>query len=63
MNKEPAFPTEDDMQFYHGLTKREYFAAIALQGLLTHDHSHTSVIQQAVKLADMMIEELDKKLD
>jgi hypothetical protein len=44
-----------------GLTKREYFAAIALQGLLANDSALiTSKVIDAVKAADALIEELNK---
>ena len=43
-----------------GLTKREYFAAIALQGLLANDSALiTSKVIDAVKAADALIEELN----
>lgn len=44
-----------------GLTKREYFAAMALQGLLANDSGFiTSKARYAVKAADALIEELNK---
>ena len=45
-----------------GLTKREYFAAMALQGLLANYGSSYSVqnTMEAVYLADALIEELNK---
>ena len=44
-----------------GLTKREYFAAMALQGLLANDSGLiTSKAIDAVKAADALIEELNK---
>ena len=46
----------------NGLTKREYFAAMALQGLLA-DRKLGSIqehAEYAVKLADALIEELSK---
>lgn len=36
---QPAFPNEHVL-FHPGLTKREYFAAIALQGLLAQESEH-----------------------
>ena len=46
---------------YTGLTKREYFAAMALQGLLANDSALiTSKVIDAVKAADALIEELNK---
>ena len=56
------------------LTKREYFAALAMQGLLSCDGIHTAVYNQypekkshhiiaqsAVAIADKLIEELNRK--
>jgi hypothetical protein len=46
-----------------GLTKREYFAAMALQGLLTDNESvntREEFAGYAVKFADALIEELSK---
>jgi len=46
----------------NGLTKREYFSAMALQGLLA-DRKLGSIqehAEYAVKLADALIEELSK---
>jgi hypothetical protein len=50
-----------------GLTKREYFAAIALQGLLAGDTTpgvwivkDTNITSTAVEFADKLIEELNK---
>ena len=43
------------------LTKREYFAAMAMQGLLANDSGLiTSKARDAVKAADALIEELNK---
>ena len=44
-----------------GLTKREYFAAMALQGLLANDSALIiSKVIDAVKAAGALIEELNK---
>ena len=48
----------------NGLTKREYFAAQALRGLLTEwpcTSSHKSIADDAVKFADALIDALNKK--
>lgn len=51
---------------FHGLTKREYFAAVALQGMLAVENSYRSVgvykrlPQDAIEMADVLIEELNK---
>jgi len=46
----------------NGITKREYFAAMALQGLLPTEISNSieEDVKNAVKLADLLIEELNK---
>lgn len=46
-----------------GLTKREYFAAMALQGLLSADScwSTSSYTIRSVEIADALIEELNRK--
>jgi hypothetical protein len=59
-----AFPQNPHTALDTGLTKREYFAAIAMQGLVTVIH-HTdrpyNVAKAAVMTADALIEELNKK--
>lgn len=42
------------------LTKREYFAALALQGLCSQAIFVGSHAQRAVEMADALIAELDK---
>ncbi len=53
-----AFPTD---RIFPGLTKREWFAGMAVQGLasnlLHYDHV---AITAAVTIADILIEELNK---
>lgn len=65
---EPAFPLEQDYaeHTYHaGLTKREYFAAKAMQAYASSKsydtYSYETIAQYSVKLADRVLEELDKK--
>jgi hypothetical protein len=63
--KGPAFPLISDEGYIinAGLSKREYFAAMAMQGLLTDSESPNSREEfagYAVKLADALIEELSK---
>jgi len=49
---------------YEGLNKREYFAGLAMQGVLTSDphqnYSSDSVARQAVCIADALLAELSK---
>lgn len=60
----PLRPDTDYME-YHGLTKREYFAAMALQGFLTNpdynDANHEQTAKMAVKAADALLNELNKE--
>lgn len=65
---ESAFPeVQEQPQFNHhsyGLTKREYFASMAMQGIVSSpydDYSHASVAFYAVGMADALIEELNKQ--
>lgn len=43
-----------------GLTKREYFAAMAMQGLLSDPNIKFNIEEISVKFADKLIEELNK---
>lgn len=54
---EPAFDTR------YGLNKREYFAALALQGLLMEwplTSNHEALARDAVRFADALIDALNK---
>jgi hypothetical protein len=58
----PAFPLKCEQGEVYGLSKREWFAGMALQGLLTQ-HQYADGIcamsaQRAVSIADAMLEEL-----
>ena len=65
MNNEPAFPCEeyDDygtlVGFREGMQLRDYFAAKAMQGLLTHDQAANTqeniVAGWAYSIADAML--------
>lgn len=44
----------------HGLTKREYFAAVALQGMLARRMCEDQEIAAVVEIADALIEALNK---
>ncbi len=63
---EPAFPEVQELPQFnrhtYGLTKREYFAAVAVQGLLasTSTGSYQLFAEKAVKMADQLIIELNK---
>lgn len=64
---ENAFPVTDGTRTVEpGLTKREYFAALALQGMLANQTRGTTTdpsffASEAVKASDALITELDKK--
>lgn len=62
-NKElPAFANSHEVSGSSGLTKREYFAAMAMQGILAGRDTVADdpPMKWAVKLADEILEELDK---
>lgn len=48
-----------------GLTKREHFASLAMQGQVSHYGAANpeSVAKLAVKMADALIQELNKSVD
>lgn len=61
---EPAYPVADaSCCQYGGLSKRELFAAMAMQGMRA-DHSATGVpeeiARESVRLADALLKELAK---
>jgi hypothetical protein len=61
--KGPAFPliSDDGYIINAGITKREYFAAMALQALLINNTIPSKYCaQSAVEYADAFIEELSK---
>lgn len=48
----------------HGLTKREYFAGLAMQGLLKNTDTHyplDAIIEASVGFADRLIVELSRE--
>jgi hypothetical protein len=58
---EPAFPIAPVK--YQGLTKRELFAAMAMQGILACDEivcDAKTVARYSLQMADALIEELNK---
>lgn len=66
INVFPFKSVDDNGDDYHslGLTKREYFAAMAMQGLLSYEEgfqkSESQIASYAVVQADALIKELDK---
>ena len=58
-----AFPANNTETTDEGLTKREYFAAMALQGLLAHGwnvHEYKDAAIHATKASDALINALNK---
>lgn len=43
-----------------GLTKREYFAALAMQGLLSKDWPHDEIADEAIAVTDSLIAALQR---
>lgn len=62
----PAFQSimTDLTTFHYGLTKREYFAGLAMQGLLGSGRRYTDMPKQiaeaAVKQADELLKQLEE---
>ena len=57
----PITEQQSDYSYMQGLTKRELFAAMALQGLVSRmNGSVEDDVYAAVKAADALIEELNK---
>jgi len=67
---EPAYPVNEEetdridagIKIYSGLSKREYFAAMAMQGLCSDaaiDATYEAYADMAVKSADALIAALD----
>lgn len=62
---DPAFPVSPaDYSAKHGLTKREYFAAMAMSAVATDPTLRQSVIIEcSIELADEMIRKLNSTKD
>lgn len=69
---EPAFPSEArpdirGLLLHKGLTKREYFAGLAMQGMLASDNAeivnHDKISEWAVYQADSLIRALNDQID
>ena len=57
----PAFPTSENGQ-NHGLTKREYFAGLALQAVISSNrYGEFEIPYWAVKYADALLVELENQ--
>ena len=51
----PAMPTD----YWSGLTKREHFAAMAMQGMLSAGNAPANIGNNAVFYADRLLEALE----
>jgi|APGre2960657373_1045057.scaffolds.fasta_scaffold259450_2 hypothetical protein len=62
---EPAFPQQTDLKLsYTGMSLRDYFAAKALQGLLSNRHAEAAIDEFAAKsyrMADAMMKQRSEK--
>ena len=63
--KQSAFATASDSRYQAGLTKREYFAGLALQGICVEKHverdeDREKIARWSVKMADALLIELEK---
>lgn len=57
-NGGPAFPTQSDSHYYHGMTLRDYFATKAMQGMLACEMlraTEQEFADRAYKVADAML--------
>ena len=65
LGAEPAYPWGEHGTALGGLTKREYFAALAMQGCCAAGEYSTATDEQiagyAVELADALLAELSKE--
>jgi hypothetical protein len=61
---EPAFPVEGNDVIYFGMSIREHFASICLQGLLANPdftgYDKERKVKFALEYSDMLLEALDK---
>ena len=67
---QPAYPQHgwtndpkilDRMRHQSGLTKREYFAAMAMQGILSNNLPWNNIVKASIDYADALLAELEKK--
>lgn len=62
-NKDEPINPQTALLTHTGLNKREYFAAMAMQGLLAGGISCDNVQQSAISFADNLLEDLEKEDD
>lgn len=64
--EEENYVTDDwvtDMDAFdnkQGLTKREYFTGLIMQGLLAKHGNYTNLVETSVRIADKLMSELEK---
>jgi len=61
---DPVVVTQNANNPLYGLTKREYFAAIAMQGMVSQNmglNSERHIAHHSVEFADALIERLNKE--
>jgi len=60
---EPATGYASDNRHEKGLTKREQFAMVAMQGYIAADHNrfHKNIAKEAVAMADALINSLNEQ--
>jgi hypothetical protein len=51
---------QDGEIYFHGLTKREYFAGLAMQGWIANTLHPKTIAMRAVQCADALLAELEK---
>ena len=59
----PAFPTQTEVKYFHGMTLRDYFAAKALEGFLIAPDlgwDYSEVARASYKMADAMLKAREK---
>ena len=60
----PVHPIESAPVYFGGLTKREYFAAMAMQGICANTNQRLGpreLTETAVKIANHLIQQLNEK--
>lgn len=57
---EQSFSNQSPHELPMGLTKREYFAGLAMQGMAMSDLKFEDIAHDAVKMADAVLAELEK---
>ena len=60
----PAFPTQTEVKYFHGMTLRDYFAAKYMQSLFSKDgigiQDIETIAMYSYKVADVMLKAREK---